>query len=312
MPIASNPLPLGDTPSVSANRELGFASPFQQTISMNDTALRVLAGVSTISGTSWSMSSLWGKNARRTITITIYGAINDFNPWTYRNGGGTNVTTSPASMYIAGVSDISVIINTGVTVGASSTGANAFTVDTNWNGTDTINILNSGTISGAGGNGGSGGSAPAAAGTTAGAAGAAAGSALYITRYTTIYNYSIIQVGGVGGGGGMGSTSGSIKLGFTKYGGSGGGGGAGTVVGNGGTGGTPHNYNGGAGSLSAGGGWTATSGITATFGGNGGGPGAAGAASAGGTYAGGAAGNYLNGSANVSWAATGTRYGGVT
>jgi hypothetical protein len=51
----------GTSSPVSVNFELGKASPYQQTVSMNDAAVRSLAGVGG-SGTSWSMNSLYGKS----------------------------------------------------------------------------------------------------------------------------------------------------------------------------------------------------------------------------------------------------------
>ena len=54
MPVASNAISLSQ-----ANTELGRSST--ATLTMNDAALRTLAGVGG-SGTTWSMSSLWGKS----------------------------------------------------------------------------------------------------------------------------------------------------------------------------------------------------------------------------------------------------------
>lgn len=65
---SSGALNMGATTSpVSVNYELGKASPYTQTVSMNDSNVRSLAGVGG-SGTSWSMSSLYGKSA---ITISL-------------------------------------------------------------------------------------------------------------------------------------------------------------------------------------------------------------------------------------------------
>lgn len=62
---SSGPLNMGGTSSpVSVNFELGRASPYNQTVSMNDSVVRSLAGVSGTSGTQWSMNSLYGKSAR--------------------------------------------------------------------------------------------------------------------------------------------------------------------------------------------------------------------------------------------------------
>lgn len=60
---SSGALNMGGTSTpVSVNFELGRASPYQQTVSMNDSVVRSLAGVSSTSGTTWSMNSLYGKS----------------------------------------------------------------------------------------------------------------------------------------------------------------------------------------------------------------------------------------------------------
>ena len=66
---SSGALNMGETTSpVSVNYELGKASPYKQTVSMNDSNVRTLAGVSSTSGSTWSMNSLYGKSA---ITISL-------------------------------------------------------------------------------------------------------------------------------------------------------------------------------------------------------------------------------------------------
>lgn len=66
-------LNMGGTSSpVSVNYELGKASPYNQTVTMNDTDVRTLAGVSLTSGSSWSMNSLYGK-ANFTVSYTPSG-----------------------------------------------------------------------------------------------------------------------------------------------------------------------------------------------------------------------------------------------
>lgn len=71
---SSGALNMGDTSSpVSVNFELGRASPYRQTVSMNDSVVRSLAGVSGTSGSTWSMSSLYGKSA---ITISLAALVN--------------------------------------------------------------------------------------------------------------------------------------------------------------------------------------------------------------------------------------------
>ena len=52
---SSGALNMGETTSpVSVNYELGKASPYKQTVSMNDSNVRTLAGVSSTSGSTWS------------------------------------------------------------------------------------------------------------------------------------------------------------------------------------------------------------------------------------------------------------------
>lgn len=59
---SSGALNMGATTTpVSVNYALGKASPYTQTVSMNDSNVRSLAGVGG-SGTQWSMSSLYGKS----------------------------------------------------------------------------------------------------------------------------------------------------------------------------------------------------------------------------------------------------------
>jgi hypothetical protein len=66
---SSGALNMGGTSSpVSVNFELGRASPYNQTVSMNDSVVRTLAGVSGTSGSTWSMNSLYG---RSNVTISL-------------------------------------------------------------------------------------------------------------------------------------------------------------------------------------------------------------------------------------------------
>ena len=73
-------LPNNTTISLSqVNSELGYGST--ATISLNDAAVRTLAGVGG-SGTSISMSNLWGKSNAQTYTFTGYGE----ESWTIPSG----------------------------------------------------------------------------------------------------------------------------------------------------------------------------------------------------------------------------------
>jgi hypothetical protein len=106
-------------------------------------------------------------------------------------------------------------INSGVSLGSSSTSNPALLISSFPAGTE-INIINNGYIVGAGGAGGNG------RWRTAGDAGSNGGDALSIAYATNITNNGTIGGGGVGGGGGCA---------FDKWSGGGGGGGAGYVVG---------------------------------------------------------------------------------
>ena len=61
------------------------------------------------------------------------------------------LNTAKAAGYVAGVSDVTLTINSGVYVSANSTGTAALQVDTSWNPSDTISIVNNGFIVGMGG-----------------------------------------------------------------------------------------------------------------------------------------------------------------
>lgn len=329
----------GDTTTISANRELTKASPYQQTISMNDSDLRTLAGVP--SGTI-SFANLIGK------AYTFFVSF----------AGGTNVdlrTTAIASGW-DGVRPL-VVTNTG-NITSASTGSYALTISGSFpNG---VSFINNGTIVGRGGAGANGASIDQtnSRGFWSGypryaAAGGAGGPALNAATAVTITNNGTIAGGGGGGGGGSGGAyQENTKSGFVYIALHGGGGGGGAGNGSAGSGiywdhGTPVNPgDGGVGSVSAGGGGGGgqpypNSGsyyrIYSGNGGSGGGYAASGASGtswyspngysigvnpSGGSWvwggagvpasAGGAGGAAVNGNGNISWAATGTRYGSIT
>lgn len=227
----------------------------------------------------------------------------------------TSATASP--LYVAGISDITLTVNPGVTQGASGTGVYSIYVPNGLNAGDNVTIVNNGHIQGVGGNGGFGGHQHAP---QAGGAGAGGGSAVYVNRPTTITNNGTISGGGGGGGGGAASQpvtygsvpspKGSVPSVSTVYrGGGGGGGGSGYSGGSGGPGGWGQTFQGspGAAGTSPAGGAGGSS--TSQAGGAGGGRGAAGQPSNG---AGGAAGYYLVGNPYVTWPATGTLNGSVS
>ena len=94
-----------------------------------------------VSGTI-SLNNFYGSANRTSYTLTI--STNTQNYDVYTNRG---------PLYSAGASDITVQINPGVTVGSSSVPAYALLVPSSFSPTDTITIVNDGTIRGMGGAG---------------------------------------------------------------------------------------------------------------------------------------------------------------
>ena len=316
-------LPSGQISLSQVNTELNI-SPASTLITMNDAAVRTLAGVGG-SGTVISMSNLQGKSNRVAIPLTISAPAYNYD--VYTNRGPT---------YSPGTSDITVTINPGVTVGSTSTGTYAFLVPSSFNPGDTVTVVNNGVVQGAGGNGGLGCGTALNPGqfppTGTGTAGASGGTAVYVNRPTTITNNGTLAGGG-GGGGGGGGRGGSAPEQGTQYASGGGGGGgsgfdAGTGSGRGasqpgaqgaGPGWQP-GFNGTspAGGAGGQGGLIPITGTRAGSGGTGGGRGAAGVAGESpppfpfGTFAGsagGGAGAYIVGNPFVTYPATGTRQG---
>ena len=235
-----------------------------------------------------AMGNFYGSTNRIPIALNL--TSNTYNYDVFTNRGPT---------YVAGISDVTVTVNPGVTVGSTSTGTYAMLVPSGFNPGDTVRIVNNGVIQAMGGGGGNG-QAPTSSVPTPGLVG---GDAIYVNRPTIITNNSVVAGGGGGGGGGAAGRGPGPKF-VPVTGGGGGGGGAGF---NGGAGGAGGGNGGGAGSPgtspaggSGGGGWVS--------GGPGGGRGAAGTNS---TAAGGAGGRYIVGNPFVTWPATGTRNGGV-
>ena len=252
------------------------------------------AGIPT-SGTI-RLSNFYGASKSR-VTINLVISANTQNYNVFSNVGGS---------YVAGNTDVIVTINSGVFVGASSTGVYAMVVSSSFNAGDTVSIVNNGTILGCGGGGGNGGNINTSSATNPGGGGGG-GNAIQINRAVSITNNGVIASGGGGGGGGGGGQTGSGKN-IVYYRGGGGGGGAGYSAGGGG------GLNGGAGSTTGGGAGGGGS-TNAGSGGAGGGRGANGASGTGGNTSGGAAGGtagfYIVGNSNVTWITTGTRLGRV-
>ena len=276
---ASGPLSLS-----AVNTELQLSST--ATISLNDTLVRTLFGVS--SG-AISMSSGYSKEYMKSIAVSANQTNLDLRTYALANGWSTSQL-------------LQVTINGGVYLLANSTSASALTVSGSF--PSGVRLINNGVIVGYGGAGGAGSI------NSNGAAGGAGGTGMSISSAISITNNSTIAGGGGGGGGGAGSNYGDL------YGGGGGGGGA--TYGAGGAGGSGTGP--GTGTGRAGGAASLTTGGSSgpgnySPGGAGGGWGAAGGtggnSNRGSGGAGGVAGNYVNGNGFVTWVATGTRLGGA-
>jgi hypothetical protein len=284
--------PSGQISLSDVNTELGYSAT--ALITMNDAAVRTLAGVGG-SGTMISMQDLQNKSNIVVANLTIASPTANYT-----------LNTAKVSGYSAGKTQVTLTINSGVFITSDSTGSYALTVDTSWNASDTVTIVNNGVIIGRGGNGGNG-----VGGTGPANAGSAAGPALLVQRAITMNNLNRISGGGGGGGAGRGYDF-SFGKGFpvTNYAGSGGGGGIG-------------NGSGGSGANSG------TSGTTTAAGPGGPGTGPSPSLSVGGnggSYAstgsqgsptnsggaGGAGGAAIVGNSNITYTNTGTRNGSVS
>jgi hypothetical protein len=290
--------PSGTISLNDVNVELGFAGT--ATISMNDGAVRTLAGVP--SG-AISMQNLQNKSNRVTASATISADTSNYV-----------LDTAKATGYVAGKTDMTLTINSGVFVSSSSTGSYAFTVNTSWAAGDTVTIVNNGTIIGRGGNGGQNDS-----GSNNDQPGAVGGPALLVSRAITMNNLNRIAGGGGGGGGGNFQFYSFPEATPSANGGSGGGGiggsVAGTQVGSGNRGqpGTLTSAgNGGAGIVFYPGGISGAGGNGGTYGSSGS-SGGAGSGQSGGTGSpGGAAGACIVGNSNITYINTGTRNGSIS
>jgi hypothetical protein len=231
---ASGPISLaGATAGQSIAVELGLGTTTQ--ISLDQANVRTLAGVP--SGAIIMPTNFYGKANRVALSVTF-------------SANTANATVAIASIpgYIAGTSDITVTINSGVYLFATSTGASGLTFSGGSSG-DTLTIVNNGFIIGQGGNGGDQTAAPSTPG----------GPALSLSYPATINNTNPAAfVAGGGGGGGFGGNNvaggGGGAGGGNGGGGTGGVGGAGGGLGAAGANGSPSGAGGGFGGGAGGGG----------------------------------------------------------
>lgn len=130
-------------------------------------------------------------------------------------------------------------INSGVTIGSTSTGNYSFDTGIGFPNGTILTLVNNGTIMGRGGDGGAGGSASSMTpGNQPGTGGGSGGPALRAQVALTVTNNGTIAGAGAGGAGGQGGYSTSGGSGHGNSGGGGGGGGAGYIGGSGGFGGS--------------------------------------------------------------------------
>ena len=252
--------------------------------------------------TAQGLSNTWGTPI---VASSVAGpARASFNVVISSNTQNYVAGTSSVPGYSAGLSDVTFTINSGIVVGSANTTAVGFNVDTSWNASDTVTVVNNGYIVGAGGAGGRAGGGY----TFNGSPGAVGGAALTVQRATTINNGSGVVGGGGGGGGGGSSNAVGVATGRAGA----GGGGAGNIVGVGGEGGG--SGNGSPGTLTTGGAGVGpqTDGGAGGAGGSLGSAGTGGSPGTAGSPGGGGAAGYCTttgSSAFITWSSTGTRLG---
>lgn len=222
LPVSPNSISLSQV-----NSELGLTAT--ASINMNNAAVRTLFGAGG-SGTQIAMSQGRGKSNRTAVSYTFSA-----------DASNASLDVSTISGYVSGKSDITITVNAGVYLYATSTGNAGLTLTGGTTG-DTVKLVNKGYIMGQGGNGGG-----LSLDTNSIVAATSGGPALTLGFNTTIDNTdSNGYIGGGGGGGGIPSSG--IFLG-TAGGGAGGGHG-----GNSGNGSGGWTYGGAGGSIGSSGG----------------------------------------------------------
>jgi hypothetical protein len=238
------------------------------------------------------------------VTITISADINDFNAYNNRTTSQHGASVTISGTYVAGSSAITVVVNSGIYVGSTTSSTYGFDTGTGWNAADTLALTNSGYITGFHGVAGTG--VLGGAGNP-GLPGAPALRAQKAISITNAAGYIFSGGGGGGAGGGLSYTHSSTPAYSAGY--AGGLGAGGTANKN--TAGVAAIYGGAGGALGANG----VNAVPAAGGGGGGGGGASGGAGKSWGFAGGSGGGHgvaINGISNVSWVSGNTRvYGGT-
>jgi len=249
---SSGPISLaGSTTGQSIAVELGLGTTTQ--ISLNDAAVRTLAGVA--SGVIAIPTDFYGKTDRRVLTVTFT-----------TNTADATTNVSALSGYAAGKADVTITINSGVYLYATTTAGYGYNL-TGGTAGDTILLVNNGYICGKGGDGNYGNGGPALN----------VGTGINITVNNT--NASAYIGGGGGAGAGNGPGGGGGAGGGTGGSGGGSGGGPGASGSNGGGGGNccyVQGSGGGGGRIFPGTGGAGGSGYGSVIGGRGGGAGGGG------------------------------------
>lgn len=255
---SSGPISLAGT-TAGQSIEIENGGNGTTTISLNDTAVRNLAGVP--SGAITMPTNFYGKSNSVNISYTFTSSTAN---------ASLNVTSIGG--YVAGKSNITVTVNSGVYLWASTTGNYGLILSGGTSG-DTVTLVNNGYIMGCGGKGGS----QTTSNSPSGTAGAGASPALSLGFNTTINNTNGGAYIGGGGGGGGASANGTFKGSYINLGSGGGGAGGG----NGGDQLPGYSTGGAGGSIgSAGASGNLNSGLTGTTAATGGGAGGGGSVTA--------------------------------
>jgi hypothetical protein len=195
------PIPASGQISLAATIGVELGRTSTQTISLSESTVAALAGLSI--GAQVSFSTFYGKSAGPpTFNLTIAANTANYNMRTAAIAAGYSGT---------GAATVNCTINSGVYVYSTSTGSYAFDTGTGWAASGvTLNLTNNGTILGMGGAGGN--AASYSSGWTGpnysiGIPGSAGGPGLIARRAINITNGSgIISGGGGGGAGGNGES----------------------------------------------------------------------------------------------------------